>query len=402
MTNKVQRNQRFIAERMKLSSESATIRLADKAKALKQRGVDLIDLTAGQPHFDTPSKVKESAKKALDSGFTSYTQSSGIPELITALRNKLKNESGIDVQESQILVTVGAKEAVFDSVFCTVNPMDEVLIPDPYWNTYGECVKLAGGVPISVPISYDEENGFRLDIEKMRESVSKRTKMIMLNSPHNPTGMVLQRGELESIAEICKENDLLIVSDEIYEKIVFDDSRHYSIGSFDGMSERTVTINGFSKAYAMTGWRLGYAAGPKEVIDKMKVLHQHTVTHPASFAQKAAVVALNESEGEIEQMRQEYQNLRDFFFMMLQKRADLFSSTKPEGTFYAFPKIKIDGMSSQQMADVLLDKAHILCVPGASFGNYGEPFLRFVFANNMATLEKVDRRIEKLALSVVQ
>jgi aspartate/methionine/tyrosine aminotransferase len=386
---------------MKLSSESATIRLADKAKTLKQRGVDLIDLTAGQPHFDTPSKVKESAKKALDSGFTSYTQSSGIPELITALRNKLKNENGIDVEDSQILVTVGAKEAVFDSVFCTINPLDEVLIPDPYWNTYGECVKLAGGVPISVPITYDEEEGFRLDIERMRGLVSTRTKLLMLNSPHNPTGMVLQRGELESIAEICKENDLLVVSDEIYEKIVFDDSRHYSIGSFDGMEERTVTINGFSKAFAMTGWRLGYAAGPKEVIDKMKVLHQHTVTHPASFAQKAAVVAIKESEEEIEQMRQEYQDLRDFFFAMLQKRRDLFSATKPEGTFYSFPKIKNSAMSSQQMADALLEKAHILCVPGAAFGNNGGSFLRFVFANNMATLEKVGKRIEELALPVV-
>jgi aminotransferase len=387
---------------MKLSNESSTIRLADKAKALKQRGVDLIDLTVGQPHFDTPSNVKESAKKALDSGFTSYTQSSGIPELVSALRNKLKQENGIEVEESQILVTVGAKEAVFDSVFCTVNPSDEVLIPDPYWNTYGECVKLAGGVPISVPITYDEGKGFRLNIEKMRELVSTRTKLLMLNSPHNPTGMVLQREELESIAEICRKNDLLVVSDEIYEKIIYDDSRHHSIGSFDGMSERTVTINGFSKAFAMTGWRLGYTCGPKGVIEKMKVLHQHTVTHPASFVQKAAVVALNESDEEIEQMHREYQNLRDLFFKILSKRKDLFSSTKPEGTFYSFPKIKSDAISSQQMADVLLEKAHILCIPGNSFGSHGDQFLRFVFANHAATLEKVGQRIDELALTVVQ
>jgi aspartate/methionine/tyrosine aminotransferase len=387
---------------MKLSSESSTIRLADKAKALKQRGVDLIDLTVGQPHFDTPSKVKESAKKALDSGFTSYTQSSGIPELVSALRNKLKLGNGIEVEESQILVTVGAKEAVFDSVFCTVNPSDEVLIPDPYWTTYGECVKLAGGVPISVPITYDEGKGFRLNIEKMRELVSTGTKLLMLNSPHNPTGMVLQREDLESIAEICRKNDLLVVSDEIYEKIIYDDSRHYSIGSFDGMSERTVTINGFSKAFAMTGWRLGYTCGPKEVIEKMKVLHQHTVTHPASFVQKAAVVALNESDEEIEQMRREYQNLRDLFIKILSKRKDLFSATKPEGTFYSFPKIKSDAISSQQMADVLLEKAHILCIPGNSFGSYGDQFLRFVFANHAATLEKVGQRLDELALIRVQ
>jgi aminotransferase len=236
----------------------------------------------------------------------------------------------------------------------------------------------------------------------MGELASKKTKMLILNSPHNPTGTVLQREELVSVAEFCKENNLLVVSDEIYEKIVFDDSRHYSIGSFDGMTGRTVTINGFSKAFAMTGWRLGYAAGPKEVIEKMKVLHQHTVTHPASFAQKAAVVALNESGQEIEQMRKEYQNLRDYFFTMLRNRKDLFSSTKPEGTFYSFPKIKYDAISSQQMADVLLEKSHILCVPGALFGNYGENFLRFVFANNISTLEKVGQRIDELTLATIQ
>lgn len=393
----IRTNTRFLSDRMRNSSPSPTVSLADKAKAMKKEGIDLIDLSVGQPHFDTPAKVRDSAKKALDSGFTYYTESSGIPELVQALREKLLRENKINVNQSEILVTVGAKEAVFDAVFCTVNQGDHVLIPDPYWNTYSECVKLAGGVPISVPITNDEQTqSFRLNTQRLQGLVSSRTKMIILNSPHNPTGMVLEKGELETIVDMCKKNDLIAVSDEIYEKIIYDDSRHYSIGSLEGMEDRTVTINGFSKAFAMTGWRLGYAAGPKEIIQSMKVLHQNTVTHPASFAQKAAVVALTECESEIELMRQEYQRLRDFFIGFLRKRKDLFSCSKPEGTFYAFPKIQSDKISSQEMANILLEKAHILCVPGTSFGSNGEKYLRFVFANSDRVLEKVSQRIEEL------
>lgn len=388
----------FVAERMKAPSPSSTISLADKAQAMKQKGIELFDLTVGQPHFDTPEKVKESAKKALDSGLTHYTQSSGIPELITALKDKLERENRVVVDNGEILVTVGAKEAVFDAVFCTVNEGDEVLVPDPYWNTYWECVKLAGGVPIPIPLGEDNSKGrFYFDTEKLKHALSPRTKMIMLNSPHNPTGMVLQKGELQTIADLCVENDLLALSDEIYEKIIFDGSKHYSIGSFEGMGERTITVNGFSKAYAMTGWRLGYAAGPKEIIDKMKILHQHTVTHPASFAQKAAIVALTDCSDEIEAMRKQYQDLRDFFVDSLGEVGDLLEVIKPEGTFYAFPRIVGETSSSKQMADTLLERARILCVPGSSFGANGESHLRFVFAQKRETLEKIAENIRTLA-----
>lgn len=211
---------------------SATVSLPSKARALRKQGIDVIDLSEGQPHFDTPSRIKESAKDALGSGMVFYIESAGLPELLSDIKTKLERENGIDVPTSQIMVTVGAKQAVFSAMLCTIDPGDEVLIPDPYWGSYASCVKIAEGTPVSVPIR--DENGFRVDLHKLEQAVTPKTKMIVLNSPHNPTGMVMSKDELERIADICKKNDVIAMSDEMYEKLVYDGTKHYSMDPSHG------------------------------------------------------------------------------------------------------------------------------------------------------------------------
>lgn len=265
-----------LADRVLGLTPSATVSLPDKARALRKQGVEVIDLSEGQPHFDTPEPIKTAAKEALDSGMVFYIQSRSLPELLAEIKTKLEKENDIDVPISQIIVTVGAKQAIATAILCTVNPDDEVLIPDPYWGTHSALVTLAGAVPVSVPMHADD--GFSIDIEALDRLVTPRSKMLILNSPHNPTGRVIPREDLESIAEICIKNSILVMSDEIYEKMVYDGSKHHSIGSFPGMEDLVVTVNGFSKTYSMTGWRLGYAAASAEIINKMLIVQQHSVT----------------------------------------------------------------------------------------------------------------------------
>jgi aspartate/methionine/tyrosine aminotransferase len=290
------------------------------------------------------------------------------------------------------MVTVGAKQAIFSAMLCTIDPEDEVLIPDPYWGSYASCVKIAGGRPISVPMKYDE--GFTIDTKKLESMVTSKTKMMALNSPHNPTGMVIPKQDLESIAETCKRHDILVMSDEIYEKLVYDETKHYSIGSFSGMEDLTITVNGFSKSYSMTGWRLGYVAASKEIMSKMIMLQQHSVTHPATFAEKAAVTALREGKKHIEQMVEQYRAARDFFVSELNRLAP-FSCAKPPGAFYAFPKITDEHTTSAKLVETLLEKARVLAVPGSSFGKYGEGYVRFVYAKPMNVLKEAAERIRQ-------
>ena len=383
---------KHLADRVASLSPSATVSLPDKARDLRKRGVDVIDLTEGQPHFDTPAPIKESAKAALDSGMVFYVESAGLPELRSEIKAKLERDNGIDVPISQIIVTVGAKQAIFTAILCTIDPGDDVLIPDPYWGTHASCAKIAGGTPISVPMH--AENGFRIDAAKIEEMVTSKTKMIVLSSPHNPTGMVASKYELESIADICRKHDILALSDEIYEKIVYDGTRHYSIGSFPGMEDLTITINGLSKTYSMTGWRLGYVAASEEIINRMLIVQQHSVTHPSAFVQKAAITALRDCEKYVDEMVKDYQTARDYFVPELDK-LDTFSCAKPKGAFYAFPKIEDKSMNSAQLADFLLERARVLFVPGSSFGKYGEGYARFVYAQTMDVLKKTIDRMRK-------
>jgi aminotransferase len=290
------------------------------------------------------------------------------------------------------MVTVGAKQAIFSAILCTIDPGDEVLIPDPYWGSHAACVRLAGGTPISVPLVDDD--GFRLEADRLARMVTSKSKMIILSSPHNPTGMVIPKEDLESIADVCKKNDILVLSDEIYEKIVYDDARHYSIGSFPGMEDLTITVNGFSKPYSMTGWRLGYVVASKEIMSRMLIVQQHSVTHPAAFVEKAGVVALRECDRYVKDMVSYYQEARDYFIPELNK-LDTFRCVKPKGTFYAFPRITDPSMTSAKLCDIMLEKARVLAVPGSGFGNYGEGYVRFVYAQEMETLRKAVERIRQ-------
>jgi len=382
---------KLLADRVVGLSASATVTLPDKARELRTQGIDVIDLSEGQPHFDTPEPIKESAKQALDSGMVFYVESAGLPELRSEIKSKLERDNGIDVPISQIIATVGAKQAIFTAILCTIDPGDEVLIPDPYWGSHASCVKIAGGIPISVPMR--NEKDFSIDTEKIEEAITSKTKMMILSSPHNPTGMVVSKSDLEFVADLCRRHEIIAMSDEIYEKIVYDGVRHYSIGSFPGMEDLTITINGFSKSYSMTGWRLGYVAASKEIISRMLVVQQHSVTHPSAFVQKAGIVALRDCDKYVEQMVRDYQRARDFFVPELNK-LEIFSCPMPKGAFYAFPRVKDTRTKSADLVESLLKKANLLAVPGSSFGKYGEGYVRFVYAQTMDVLKKTIDRLK--------
>jgi aspartate aminotransferase len=383
---------KILADRVATLTPSATVNLPDKARELRAKGIDVIDLSEGQPYFDTPAPIKESAKKALDSGMVFYIESAGLPELRSEIKAKLQRDNGIDVPVSQIIVTVGAKQAIFTAILCTIDPGDEVLIPDPYWATHASCVEIAGGVPVSV--SMIDEEGFSINAEKIEEKLTSKTKMVILNSPNNPTGMVMSKDDIEGIADVCSKHGILAMSDEIYERIVYIGTHHYSIGSFPGMEDLAITVNGFSKAYSMTGWRLGYVTASKEIISRMLIVQQHSVTHPAAFVEKAGVTALKECDKYVDQMVKEYQRARDYFVPELDK-LKIFSCAKPKGAFYAFPKIKDKSMTSSKLAEHLLEKAQIMLVPGSSFGKYGEGYVRFVYAVKMGELKQTVERIKR-------
>lgn len=381
----------MLADRVSTLAPSGTVNIPDKARSLSRSGIQVIDLAEGQPHYDTPSPIKESAKKALDSGMVHYIESAGLPDLLEALAEKLEQENGIFVPQNQIMVTVGAKQAIFSALFCTLNPNDRVLIPDPFWGTYSALVEVMGGMPVSVPLKEDGE-GFSIDLNFLEREADRGAKMIILNSPHNPTGMVIPKVDLEFISDVCRRKKILALSDEIYEKIVYDNARHYSIASFPGMEDYAITVNGFSKAYSMTGWRLGYVASSKEITSKMLLLQQHTVTHPTSFVEQAGVTAIQECGQFTEEMIREYKTCRDFFVERINSLG-VFQCPKPKGAFYAFPKVASPALGPV-LAEMLLEKAHVLCVPGGAFGKFGENHLRFVYSQPRELLYQALERIE--------
>ena len=380
----------FIAERVKGIKPSATVALPDKARALRAAGVDVIDLSEGEPYFDTPKKIKVAAKKALDEGYVHYIASAGLKELRQAISEKLRIDNQIEADESEIIVTVGAKQALFTAMLSVLNPGDEVLIPDPYWVSYTAEVILSGGKPIL--ISLLESRDFRLDEEEIKNKITKKTKMIIINSPHNPTGTVFPKEDLKMIADLANDYNFLVMTDEIYEKIIYDENRHYSIASFPDMKDRTITINGLSKTYSMTGWRLGYAVANKQIIDNMLKIQQHSVTHASSFVQRAGVVALRECEEEVKAMVKEFKKSRDYFIKEINKMGK-FSCWVPKGAFYAFPKIVETKFSSEEMTEYLLNEAHVLTVPGSAFGDLGRGYIRMVYSRPMEELEEAVQRM---------
>jgi len=385
---------RAIAERAEIP-RSATVGIENKAAEMKRAGIEVISLAAGQPDFVTPQHIREYAKKALDEGYTFYPPSQGLPELREAISEKVSKQNGIEADpKSEIIVTVGGKQGVFSTILALVNPTDEVIIADPSWVTYDPCIKLAGGKVVPVPVR--EQDQFRLMPDAISKAVTAKTKLVIINSPNNPTGSVLRREDVNGIAEIASDKDLFVLSDEIYEYLVYDNLRHYSMASLPGMRERTVTVNGFSKAYSMTGWRLGYLVGPKEIVQHILAIHEHSVTGPASFAQKAAAEALNDprSEQSIETMVTEFAKRRNVIVEGLNKIPGV-SCLKPSGAFYAFANISALKKSSMDVASHLLEKGRVATVPGAAFGKQGEGFLRLSFANSKENIEKALNRMKE-------
>ncbi|HDI85933.1 MAG TPA: pyridoxal phosphate-dependent aminotransferase [Candidatus Korarchaeota archaeon] len=373
----------------KLGVEGAFIVLA-RAKELERQGKKIIHCEIGQPDFDTPAHIKEAAKKALDEGFTGYTPSAGIIELREAIAEYVSKTRGIEVTPDQVVVTVGAKIGIFSALMAFVNPGEEVIIPMPAYPSYESVTEFVGG--IVKPVVLKEEREFSPSGEEIAEAVTDKTKVIVINTPSNPTGGVYKRKDLEAIVEVAKEHDLWIISDEIYEDIIFDGKKHESILSIPGAEERAVMLSGFSKTYAMTGWRLGYVVAPKEVADKITKIQLNTVSCPVSFVQKAGIAALKGPRDEIEMMVREYEERRDLLYREI-NRIPGFSMIKPAATFYAFPNVKKLGVKSKELATMLLEEAGVALLPGTDFGAPGEGYLRLSFATSKENLMEAMERI---------
>ena len=373
-----------VANRMESIPFSGIRTIFEEVTRREKAGEKIIHLNIGRPDFDTPNHIKEAAKKALDEKKVHYSSNYGIPPLTQALADKLQQDNQMSYTPSEIIVTVGGNEAVFMAMMGLLDSGDEVLIPDPCWLNYFYCVQMADAVPISVPAK--EEHQFTPHIDDFRSRITDKTKMIVINTPNNPTGSVYSAEFLAELAQLAVEKDLYVLSDEIYEKMVYDGHRHISFGSLPGMKERTVTVSGFSKNYSMTGWRLGFVAAGPEAISAMVRVHQYVTICATSFAQWGAVAALTGPQDDVHHMVAEFDKRGALVSRALQEMPGI-QVSKPAGAFYIFPSIRETGKSSQEMAEYLLDEAKIAVVPGHVFGDFGEGYIRLSYANSYENLE---------------
>ncbi|MFC1509850.1 pyridoxal phosphate-dependent aminotransferase, partial [Candidatus Omnitrophota bacterium] len=362
-----------------------------KAKKMKQSGVDVIGFGSGEPDFDTPSNIKDAAIKAINQGFTKYTPASGTDNLKEAISQKFSKENNLNYKPSQIVVSCGAKHSLYNIMQVICDNGDEVIIPAPYWLSYPEMVKLAGGKPVF--INTDEKDNFKINKENLKKAITKNTKALILNSPSNPTGAVYDEGELKDIAKVAVEADIQVISDEIYEKIIFDNKKHVSIASLgQDIFKNTIVVNGVSKSSAMTGWRIGYAASAREdVMSAIKNLQSHSTSNPASISQAAAYEAIKGKNMDAEEMKRAFEKRRDYIVGRINDIEGL-SCMKPGGAFYVFCKIEKKDLSSMSFAERLLDEANVAVVPGKAFGS--DRHIRFSFATSMDNIEKGMDRIE--------
>ena len=385
-----------LAHRATILSPSLTLAIDSKAKAMKAEGIDVCSFGAGEPDFDTPQHIKDACMAALDSGFTKYTPSSGIPELRQAICEKLKADNNLDYKPGQIIVSNGAKHSCLNAILACVGEGDEVIIPAPYWLSYPEMVKMAGGEPVIV--NTKEENGWKMTAEEFQDAMTPRTKMVILNSPGNPTGAVYSKEELEAIGEVALGEDILILSDEIYEKLVYDDTKHISIASLSKeLYDLTITVNGFSKAYAMTGWRLGYLAAPEHIAKAIDAIQSHSTSGCTSFAQKGALAALKGDQTPVTDMRAEFDLRRQYMVNRLTTLPRI-TVVAPQGAFYVLANISQFGLSSTNFADRLLSKHHVAVVPGVAFGD--DRTIRLSYATSLDIIKKGLDRIEEFVKSL--
>jgi aspartate aminotransferase len=376
----------MVSKRVESVSESATLRIANLASELARSGVDVISFSLGEPDFPTPQHICDAAKKALDAGETHYTPSAGIPELREAIAEKLQRENNIPVETSNIIVTPGAKQAIFEAVFTVLNEGDEAILFDPAWVSYDACVRLASGRSVWVPTN--PEKGFKP--ENLSEYLTSKTKLIIVNTPCNPTGAVYDGETLREIAELAVDHDMLVLSDEVYEKIIYN-KEHESLANFPDMQERTITVNGFSKAYAMTGWRLGYLAAPKELEKQILKVHSHSVSQATSFVQHAGIAALQGDQSCIAEMTAEFKARRDLLINGLNHLG--LTTPLPEGAFYAFANVSEYG-SGEEVAEHLLKEAHVAVTPGGAFGKTGENHIRISYATSQERIKEALERME--------
>jgi aspartate aminotransferase len=383
----------MLSKRIQALSPSMTIAISTLAQELKAEGKDILSFSAGEPDFDTPEKIKEAAIDAIRQGFTKYTAVAGIPELLEAIRGKLSRDNGLEYERSQIIVSNGAKQSLFNLTQALVDEGDEVIIPAPYWVTYPELVKYAGGKPVIIPT--DDCSGFKITPAQLEAAITDRTKLLILTSPSNPTGSVYNREELEALGKVLEGTDVKVVSDEMYEKLVFDGTEFVATASIsDDMFQRTITVNGLSKSVAMTGWRFGYLATPDEpLVKKMISLQSQSTSNICSIAQKAAIPALEgEVDDEIETMRQAFES-RMHEAVRLFNEIEGLSVLQPKGAFYLFVNIKEISNDSMKFSQDLLKDYGVAVVPGIGFGSEG--YFRFSYATDIVTIREGIRRIEK-------
>jgi len=380
----------FLAGRVRDAAPSPTLAVSEKARNLKAQGIDVVDLGGGDPDFITPENIRRAAADAMNAGDTHYVGSNGTPALKKAIANKLKTDNGLTYDPSEIIVTPGGKQALFEAVLALVEPGVDVMIIEPAWVSYQPMVELAGGRVVHVGL--DADDNWKITREGLEAHYTPNSRALMVNSPNNPTGRVLEDSEFAAIVEFARARDLIVLTDEMYEKIIYDGRTHRSIAAFPGMWERTLTFNGLSKAYAMTGWRIGYVAGPKVFIDEIAKVHSHSVTQATSFAQAGGVAALTGPQDFIGEMVSAWDRRRHLISLGLTGVKGL-KLTPAEGAFYGFVDIRETGLDSTTFAANLLEQAHVAVVPGIAFGESSEGHVRLSFATSDAQLETAVQRL---------
>jgi aspartate aminotransferase len=387
-----------LSKKVAQAEASQTLALTALAKKMKAEGIDVVSLTAGEPDFPTPQHIKNAAVKAIEDNFTKYTINAGIPELRKAIVEKLKRDNNIEIDVSQILVSNGAKHSVFNTLQAICNKGDEVIIPAPYWVSYPEMVKLVDAVPAIIKTT--EKTDFKISAAQLKKAITKKTKALILCSPSNPTGSVYSQEELKSLAEVIKKSGIFVIADEIYEKVIYDGTKHFSLASIPDIKDQIITINGVSKAYSMTGWRIGFLAAAKEIVDATDKVQSQVTSAPNSIAQKAAFAAFAGSDDEVKKMTAEFQKRRDFIYNAITSIPGITSSF-PKGAFYLFPNVSafygksyngVKVKDSDDMAQFLIKEAQVVTVPGSGFGAKNN--IRLSYACSLEDLQKASSRMK--------